>query len=149
LYKTYDIANIAATNTSYGGDSAAYLAYLASEDAGYVRDTLIPSMQTDIDNLTTTVNAINNTISGDSVAPIIKSLAGENGATCTTTGTFNVVVSASDNSSGVLQAQASVDGGAYGALVTLPNSIPVSLSGGAHTITVRVQDEAGIQQQKL
>jgi len=128
LYKTYDVASSAATNTFYSGNTAAYLAYLASEDAGYVRDTLIPDMQSDIDSLTTTVTNINNTVTGDGVAPTIKTLAGENGATCTTSGTFYVIVSASDNSTGDLQAQASVDGGAYGSLVTLPNSIPVTLS---------------------
>ncbi|MFX4261205.1 hypothetical protein ACOBQJ_03275 [Pelotomaculum propionicicum] len=88
LYKTYDVANVAATNTSYGGNTAAYLAYLASEDASYVRDTLIPNIQTDIDNLTTTVNTINSTITDDSVAPTIISLRGLNGATCTTNGIY-------------------------------------------------------------
>ena len=114
LYKTYDVASVAATNTTYGGNTAAYWAYVAYS-AG----------------------------NSDTTAPIIKKISGQNGATCTTSGTFNVVVSASDNSGGALQAQASVDGGGYGSLVTLPNSIPVLLSDGAHTITVRVQDEAG------
>ncbi|MFX4261203.1 hypothetical protein ACOBQJ_03265 [Pelotomaculum propionicicum] len=146
LYKTYDIANTAATralqaadNTSYSGNTAAYLAYLASQESSYIADTLIPNINTNISNLETIVNNISN----DSTAPMITSLSGLNGATCTTSGTFYVVVSASDNSTGILQAQAKVDNGSYGSWVNLPNAILVTLTSGAHTITVNVKDEAG------
>ncbi|MFX4261206.1 Ig-like domain-containing protein [Pelotomaculum propionicicum] len=57
---------------------------------------------------------------------------------------YTVVVSASDNSSGQLQAQVKVDNGTFGEWVNIPdNYLFVPLSDGAHTITVKVQDAAG------
>lgn len=79
----------------------------------------------------------------DSEAPVIDSIQGEGGATCSTGGTFNVTVSATDNMPGQLQAQAKVGGGAYGGWVNIPGNVPVSLSNGANTITVQVKDAAG------
>lgn len=80
----------------------------------------------------------------DSEAPVIDSVQGEGGATCSTSGSFNVTVSATDNMPGQLQAQAKVNGGSYGGWVNIPDSsVPVSLSNGANTITVQVKDAAG------
>ncbi|SMB96543.1 hypothetical protein SAMN00808754_1534 [Thermanaeromonas toyohensis ToBE] len=118
----YDAANAAkasadqaAANTTYNGQSAAYWAYLAAQ--GGV----------------------------DTTPPMIQKVGGQNGATCTTTGTFYVVVQATDNRTGQLQARVQVDGGAWTGWYNIPQSaIPVTLSTiGAHTITVEVKDVAG------
>jgi hypothetical protein len=106
---------MAANNTSYSGQSAGYWSYQAAQGGA------------------------------DVTPPTIQKLAGQNGATCTTTGAFNVVLTAVDNRAGQLQAQAQVDGGAWTGWYNIPqNSIPVTLStAGAHTITVNVKDAAG------
>jgi len=103
-------------NTIYDGESAAYWAYLAA-----------------------------NNINVDDTPPVIQKLSGANGATCTTKSSFSVVVNASDNKPGQLQARAKVDSGSFGSWVNIPQSaISVTLStSGAHTITVEVKDAAG------
>ncbi|WXJ84375.1 hypothetical protein MTBGP_11660 [Moorella thermoacetica] len=108
-------ADQAAANTTYSGQSAAYWAYLAAQGGT------------------------------DTAPPTIQKVAGQNGATCTSTGTFYVVVQATDNRAGQLQAHAQVDGGVWTGWYNIPqNAIPVSLSSvGAHTITVEVKDAAG------
>ncbi|MBE3573805.1 MAG: hypothetical protein IMW95_12810 [Moorella humiferrea] len=119
---TYSAANAAkasadqaAANTTYGGQSAAYWAYLAAQGGA------------------------------DTTPPTIQKVGGQKGATCTTTGTFYVVVQATDNKTGQLQARAQVDGGTWtGWYNILQSAIPVTLSSaGAHTITVEVKDAAG------
>ncbi|MGB9846556.1 MAG: hypothetical protein ACPLRH_03510 [Desulfotomaculales bacterium] len=111
----YTAASTAANNTTYNGQSAAYWAYQAAQ--GGV----------------------------DTTPPTIQKVGGQNGATCTTTSTFYVVVQATDNKTGQLQARAQVDGGTWTGWYNIPqNAIPVSLSSvGAHTITVEVKDVAG------
>lgn len=106
----------AVNNTTYSGQSAAYWAYLASQNS-----------------------------TADTTPPTISKVAGQSGATCTTTTTFNVAVTATDNKAGQLQAQAQVDGVAWGSWYNIPqNSIPVTLStSGAHMITVQVKDATG------
>jgi len=108
-------ADQAAANTTYNGQSAAYWAYLAAQGGA------------------------------DTTPPTIQKVGGQNGATCTTTGTFYVVVQATDNKTGQLQARAQVDGGAWTGWYNIPQSaIPVTLpSVGAHTITVEVKDAVG------
>ncbi|GEA14823.1 hypothetical protein E308F_10650 [Moorella sp. E308F] len=108
-------AAAAAANTIYNGQSAAYWAYQAAQSGA------------------------------DTTPPVIQKVQGLNGATCTTTGTFSVVVQATDNRAGQLQARAQVDGGAWTGWYNIPgNAIPVTLSSsGAHTITVEVKDLAG------
>jgi len=121
LSTTYDKANNAATqatnaanNTVYNSQSAAYWAYLAANNA-----------------------------ETDTTPPTIK-LTGLNGATCTTNSSFIVVVSASDNKSGQLSAQAKVGSGAWGSWTNVPGNLAVTLPTiGAHTITVQVKDAAG------
>lgn len=111
----YNAADIAAAQTIYNGQSAAYWAYLAAQG-------------------------------GVDITPsTIQKIGGLNGATCTTTGTFYVVVQATDNKAGQLQARAQVDGGTWTGWYNIPqNAIPVTLSStGAHTITVEVKDAAG------
>ncbi|MBE3573773.1 MAG: hypothetical protein IMW95_12645 [Moorella humiferrea] len=111
----YNAANTAANQTIYNGQSAAYWAYQAAQGGT------------------------------DTTPPTIQKVAGQNGATCTSTGTFYVVVQATDNRTGQLQARAQVDGGTWTGWYNIPqNAIPVSLSSvGAHTITVEVKDAAG------
>lgn len=111
----YNAANTAAAQTIYNGQSAAYWAYLAAQGGT------------------------------DTTPPTIQKVAGQNGATCTSTGTFYVVIQATDNKAGQLQARAQVDGGTWTGWYNIPQSaIPVSLSSvGAHTITVEVKDPAG------
>ena len=113
---SYNKANEAAINTIYNNQSAAYWAYLAA-----------------------------NNINVDDTPPVIQKLSGANGATCTTKSSFSVVVNASDNKPGQLQARAKVDSGSFGSWVNIPQSaISVTLStSGAHTITVEVKDAAG------
>ncbi|QGP93395.1 hypothetical protein MGLY_28030 [Neomoorella glycerini] len=108
-------ADQATANTTYNGQSAAYWAYQAAQ--GGI----------------------------DTTPPTIQKVQGLNGATCTTTGTFSMVVQATDNRAGQLQARAQVDGGAWTGWYNIPgNAIPVTLSSsGAHTITVEVKDLAG------
>ncbi|MDN5344529.1 MAG: hypothetical protein PWQ18_640 [Clostridia bacterium] len=108
-------ADQAAANTTYGGQSAAYWAYQAAQGGA------------------------------DTTPPTIQKIGGLNGATCTTSGTFYVVVQATDNRVGQLQARAQVDGGTWTGWYNIPqNAIPVTLSSaGAHTITVEVKDAAG------
>jgi len=110
----------------------------ASQDVAYIKNTQIPSILTKIDN-------INNTIASDNVPPVIQKVAGKNGATCTTSGIFNIVVSATDNNSGQLWAQARVDEGSWTSWFNIPQSfIPLTLSAaGSHTITVNVKDVSG------
>ncbi len=81
----------------------------------------------------------------DTAPPTINEVKGRNEATCTTSGTFYVVVNATDNKPGQLQAQARVGEGAWTGWVSIPqNTIAVALpSVGAHTITVNVKDAAG------
>ncbi|OPY63696.1 MAG: hypothetical protein A4E56_00419 [Pelotomaculum sp. PtaU1.Bin065] len=128
-----------------GGVSAASWAHqsfdkanAASQDVAYIKNTQIPSILTKIDN-------INNTIASDNVPPVIQKVAGKNGATCTTSGIFNIVVSATDNNSGQLWAQARVDEGSWTSWFNIPQSfIPLTLSAaGSHTITVNVKDVSG------
>ncbi|OIQ08710.1 hypothetical protein MOOR_16290 [Moorella thermoacetica] len=111
----YNAANTAANQTIYNGQSAAYWAYQAAQGGT------------------------------DTTPPTIQKVAGQNGATCTSTGTFYVVVQATDNRTGQLQARAQVDGGTWTGWYNVPqNAIPVTLSSvGAHTITVEVKDAAG------
>lgn len=111
----YNAANTAAAQTIYNGQSAAYWAYQAAQGGA------------------------------DTTPPTIQKVAGQNGATCTSTGTFYVVVQATDNRTGQLQARAQVDGGTWTGWYNIPqNAIPVSLSSvGAYTITVEVKDAAG------
>ncbi|WP_406676430.1 hypothetical protein [Moorella sp. ACPs] len=111
----YNAANTAAAQTIYNGQSAAYWAYQAAQGGT------------------------------DTTPPTIQKVAGQNGATCTSTGTFYVVVQATDNRTGQLQARAQVDGGTWTGWYNIPqNAIPVTLSStGAHTITVEVKDAAG------
>lgn len=108
-------ATAAADRTLYNGQSAAYWAYLASQ--GGV----------------------------DVTPPVIEKLRGKNGATATTTGTFEVEVTARDDRTGQLQARARVDNGAWTGWYSVPqNRVPVTISNtGAHTITVEVKDPAG------
>lgn len=108
-------ADQAAANTTYSGQSAAYWAYQAAQGGA------------------------------DTTPPTIQKIGGLNGATCTTSGTFYVVVQATDNRVGQLQARAQVDGGTWTGWYNIPQSaIPVTLSSaGAHTITVEVMDAAG------
>ncbi len=121
LSTTYDKANTAATqatnaanNTVYNSQSAAYWAYLAANNA-----------------------------ETDTTPPTIK-LTGLNGATCTTNSSFTVVISASDNKSGLLLAQAKVGSGAWGSWTNVPGNLAVTLpTMGAHTITVQVKDAVG------
>lgn len=111
----YNAANTAASQTIYNGQSAAYWAYQAAQGGA------------------------------DTTPPTIQKVQGLNGATCTNTGIFYVVVQATDNRAGQLQAHAQVDGGAWTGWYNIPASaIPVTLSStGAHTITVEVKDAAG------
>ncbi|WP_307403358.1 ligand-binding sensor domain-containing protein [Desulfofundulus luciae] len=85
----------------------------------------------------------------DNKAPTIIKVSGQNGTTATSTGTFYVMVQATDDMPGQLQACASVDGGAFGSWYNVPQSaIPVTLSTtGAHSITVKVKDLAGNESQ--
>lgn len=81
---------------------------------------------------------------GDTTPPTIQKLSGLNGATCVAAGgIFNVTVTAMDNKAGQLQARAKIDDGSYGGWTNIPQgTLPVTLSKGAHTITVQVKDEA-------
>jgi hypothetical protein len=85
----------------------------------------------------------------DSKPPEIQKISGQNGATATTTTTFYVVVQATDDMPGQLQACASVDGGAFGSWYNVPQSaVPVTLpTVGAHSVTVKVKDLAGNESQ--
>lgn len=134
-------ADIASSRTWYNGTYGGSKESVA-DIAGYIRNTQLPGIDTKIDNLTTTINNINSTMS----PPTIQKVAGQNGATCTTNGTFYIAVNATSGRSGQLMAQGQVDGGAWTGWYNIPQSaIPVTLSSsGAHTITVSVKDTAGI-----
>jgi hypothetical protein len=96
-----------------------------------------------------TSNPVEMLVVVDSKAPAITKISGQNGATATSSSTFYVVVQATDDMPGQLQACTSVDGETFGNWYNVPQSvIPVTLSTtGAHTITVKVRDLAGNETQ--
>ncbi|OPY63698.1 MAG: hypothetical protein A4E56_00421 [Pelotomaculum sp. PtaU1.Bin065] len=81
----------------------------------------------------------------DKTPPTIQKLQGLNGATCTTSSSFHVSVTAIDNTSENLYAQAKIDDEGWGGWYDLPRqSLPIALGSiGPHTITVRVKDSSG------
>ena len=146
-------ADSAAANTWRDGRSAAHWAEDAANNSWYgpegksvsqvaveARDKAAQTLSA-VNNLQTTVNNINNTITTqDSVPPSVE-LDTVSGAKATSSSSIQLIIAASDNKSSTFTY--SVNGGSYS---TLPadGKITVSLpSIGPNTITVRVKDEAG------
>ncbi len=104
-------ADIAVNQTTYSGQSAAYWAYVASVNAGT-----------------------------DTIAPTIKKVQGQNGATCTTSSSFTVVITASDNGpDSNLRYRAICDG--FDSGWSSSNTIALTgLTSGPKTATIRVSD---------
>lgn len=151
-HQGYDKANTAATKATEAAGSAS----TAANSAANAFDMLNSSTNGLAKTFDAATSASNNTMYNEQSAaylaylaanapPTIQKLSGLNGATCVAKdGTFNVVVTATDNKAGQLQAQAKVDSGSYGAWVNIPqDTVSVTLPQGAHTITVQVKDAAG------
>jgi len=104
-------ADMAVNQTTYSGQSAAYWAYVASVNAGT-----------------------------DTIAPTIKKVQGQNGATCTTSSSFTVVITASDNGpDSNLRYRAICDG--FDSGWSSSNTIALTgLTSGPKTATIRVSD---------
>lgn len=135
-------SGIAAANATTASDRAYYTGrYGGSTEsvadvAGYVRNTQLPSMDTKIDNIQTTVN---NMASADTLPPAVD-LKTVSGAVATSGGSINIIVTVSDNRSATFTY--SLDGTTYQALPANGIiSVPVG-SPGPNVITVRVKDEA-------
>lgn len=90
---------------------------------------------TEINNVKTVVNNLRS-----SVTPQIQKISGLNGATCTKTTSFTVVVQAS----GATQYRVKLDNGSWGSWTAMgtPTTVTVSTTG-AHTVYVEIQNASG------
>lgn len=90
---------------------------------------------TQINNVKTVVNNLQS-----SVTPQIQKISGLNGATCTKTTSFTVVVQAS----GATQYRVKLDNGSWGSWTAMgtPTTVTVSTTG-AHTVYVEIQNASG------
>lgn len=141
LYSAADAARTAAVDAKNAANTAASRVWDSTEGksaatlAKEARDKANQAI-TEINNVKSVVNNIQ-----ASIGPQILKISGLNGATCTRTTTFTVVVQAS----GATQYRVKLDSGSWGSWTAI--GTPATISGisttGAHTVYVEVQNASG------
>ncbi|AEG61955.1 hypothetical protein [Desulforamulus ruminis] len=137
-------AQTAVNQTVDAGTSAASWAHQsydkanqASQDATYIRNTQLPSLETKLNNLQVSVTNIQNS---DTMPPTVE-IQTVSGARATSGSSIQAIVTVTDNRPGPYTY--SINGGSYS---TLPDDGRITLpvySSGNNSITVSVQDAAG------
>ena len=128
---------------------------LVKDDTEYIRNNLFPSLQNEIstiknqnDSMQNKMNTIKNQISDiqttvvNTQTPHIYKVSGLNGATCTATSSFKIVIQAP----GATEFRVKADTGEWSEWTGIGNTATATgISGnGAHTITVEARNSSGV-----